>query len=200
MALGVGSAVVLSNDAFLETTLRGLPTRALSRLWGCVTHTELPEVLRGPLYKLWGGIFNSDLSESRFPLHTYISLAEFFTRPLRDNVRPIERDSSLVSPVDAVVLSFGELENGSKIDQVKGKDYSLHQLLGIDESSQFQDKRIKYCTLYLAPGDYHRIHGAANWNVDSVTHVVGRFWRNPESLMLIRIFVTCGNCSCCPST
>lgn len=53
------------------------------------------------------------LSKSR----NYRSLAEFFTRSLRDDVRVIDSRSSIVAPCDGRVLHFGSATN-EQIEQV----------------------------------------------------------------------------------
>eukprot|EP00899_Mesostigma_viride_P008021 jgi/Mesvir1/1721/Mv21174-RA.1 len=35
------------------------------------------------------------------------------------------------------------------------------------------DRRLLYCTLYLAPGDYHRIHAPCDWTVSIMRHIAG---------------------------
>ncbi|KAK8964218.1 hypothetical protein KSP40_PGU000801 [Platanthera guangdongensis] len=77
-----------------------------------------------------------DLEEAALPLEEYATLQEFFSRSLKNGSRPIDQDPyCLVSPVDATVLRFGELEGpGTLIEQVKGFSYSAYSLLGATTS------------------------------------------------------------------
>lgn len=66
----------------------------------------------------------------RFSLYrSYRSLAEFFTRSLKENARLIDANSCLVSPADGKVLHFG-CATCEQIEQVKGVTYSLKSFLG----------------------------------------------------------------------
>lgn len=50
-------------------------------------------------------------------LKSYPSLADFFSRPLRDGVRQVDESSCLVSPCDGTVLNFGTINTG-EVEQV----------------------------------------------------------------------------------
>ncbi|XP_051137030.1 phosphatidylserine decarboxylase proenzyme 1, mitochondrial isoform X2 [Andrographis paniculata] len=112
--------------------LRLLPLRAMSRFWGSITNVELPIWLRPHVYKAWAQAFHSNLEEAQLPLEEYGSLREFFVRRLKEGSRPINSDHNcLVSPVDGIVLRYGELGGpGAMIEQVKGCSYSAASFLG----------------------------------------------------------------------
>ncbi len=77
------------------------------------------------------------------------------------------------------------------IEQIKGVRYSLPEFLGkgspIDDklgsyprpgdNVDPKEKRLYYCLLYLAPGDYHGIHSPTNWTIESARHFPGKFQR-----------------------
>jgi phosphatidylserine decarboxylase len=106
-----------------------------------------------------------------FRLWSYPSLADFFARPLKNGIRKIDNNSSLVSPCDGTVLHFGTIHTG-EIEQVKGVTYSLEKFLGENtwnnNNTNSKDYRtsllhktheentLYQCVIYLAPGDYHR--------------------------------------------
>ncbi|CAI9771565.1 unnamed protein product [Fraxinus pennsylvanica] len=93
---------------------------------------ELPIWLRPYMYKAWARAFHSNLEEVGLPLEEYASLREFFVHTLKEGSRTIDSDPyCLVSPVDGIVLRFGELRGaGAMIEQVKGFSYSAYSLLG----------------------------------------------------------------------
>jgi len=89
-------------------------------------------------------------------LESYATFNDFFTRALREGVRPIA-DAAFVCPVDAAISQFGPIER-DQIFQAKGHSYSTQALLGGDIELARQFNHGHFATLYLAPKDYHRIH------------------------------------------
>ncbi|KAH9543275.1 hypothetical protein CY35_13G055700 [Sphagnum magellanicum] len=114
------------------TFLQVLPLRFISRVWGSVTSLELPLWARHYVYKGWARAFNSNLEEMSRPLEDYTSLREFFTRELKEGVRPLALGPAcLLSPVDGIMIRCGEVRgSGTMIEQVKGFSYSVSALLG----------------------------------------------------------------------
>jgi phosphatidylserine decarboxylase len=191
--LGSPDEIAISREPWQVTLLRKLPLRTLSRMWGTVTHTDLPEFMRKPVYRAWAYMFQSNLSEAEeTDLRTYRNLAEFFVRRLKPGIRPIS-DALVVSPADGRILHFGTVHNGW-LEQVKGVSYRLeaffgygHQLepdgvrhlthpesflaLNLKDGKLTQiHHQLYFCVIYLAPGDYHRFHSPANWEVYSRRH------------------------------
>eukprot|EP00455_Lapot_gusevi_P002651 TRINITY_DN11082_c0_g3_i1.p1 TRINITY_DN11082_c0_g3~~TRINITY_DN11082_c0_g3_i1.p1 ORF type:complete len:523 (+),score=121.70 TRINITY_DN11082_c0_g3_i1:102-1670(+) len=105
-----------------------------SNLFGKVSRLPLPVFLRSPLYHLWGYLFSARLEESKHPLSFYRCLQEFFTRPLKEGVRPLDA-CDLVSPVDGRVVVAGVVDQ-DRVEQVKGVTYSLSQFLGEDVTNK----------------------------------------------------------------
>ncbi|KAL8162611.1 hypothetical protein V2J09_014100 [Rumex salicifolius] len=114
--------------SFLEM----IPLRFLSRVWGSLMSVELPVLLRPYVYKAWARAFHTNLEEVALPLENYSSLQEFFSHSLKEGSRPIDPDPHcLVSPVDGIVMRFGELRGaGAMIEQIKGYSYPALSLLG----------------------------------------------------------------------
>ncbi len=134
-----------------------LPKNLVSRLFGYIALTPWPGFILKPLLRWYAATFHVDLDEAERPLEDYRSLNEFFTRALAPGVRPIAGGArTVVSPVDAVLSQFGNIEHGTLI-QAKGLDYALTDLLNESEyTHSFAGGT--YCVLYLSPRDYHRIH------------------------------------------
>jgi len=78
------------------------------------------------------------------------------------------------SPVDGTVVIFGEVK-ADRVEQVKGVTYPLTGFLGADPSTlkTFPSKKLYHCVLYLAPGDYHRIHSPTDWTILKRRHFPG---------------------------
>jgi len=140
-----------------------LPLRILSRFAGKVLNTTIPERYRARVYKSYAKSFNCNLDEMLDEdLTHYRSIAEFFYRKIKPNLRPIDKHVDLVSPVDGRVLQFGEIIN-NEIEQVKGFTYSVQALLGYDGNSKKEkaleldrDKIIK--SLHRQPSHVNMSH------------------------------------------
>ncbi|MEF8834099.1 MAG: archaetidylserine decarboxylase, partial [Halofilum sp. (in: g-proteobacteria)] len=63
-----------------------------------------------------------------------------------------------------------------RLIQAKGIDYSLTEPLGGDADAAERFHGGAYATLYLAPGDYHRIHMPLDGRVTEMVHVPGRLY------------------------
>lgn len=95
--------------------------------------------------------------EMERPINEYPSLHDFFIRNLKEGARKIDSDSeSVVSPVDAVIEDIGEIKADHTI-KVKGKVYSIAEMLGNDEAMARYEQGT-YMIFYLSPSHYHRIH------------------------------------------
>lgn len=70
--------------------------------------------------------YKVDMKEAQKPdTAAYRTFNDFFVRPLRDDVRPLNTDPNvLVMPADGVISQLGAIED-DKILQAKGHDYSL---------------------------------------------------------------------------
>ncbi|XP_055608312.1 phosphatidylserine decarboxylase proenzyme, mitochondrial isoform X2 [Uranotaenia lowii] len=165
-----------------------LPLRLMSRCWGWLADCRIPTPARPLVYGLYSSAFGVNLEEAASSdFKNYRSLAEFFTRSLKTDVRLIDSESCIVSPCDGRVLHFGPATN-SQIEQVKGVSYSLEAFLGPptwcgqDKDSQSIVDKVKkkdpenmlyQCIIYLAPGDYHRFHSPAEWKPELRRHFSG---------------------------
>ena len=104
-------------------------------------------------------------------LATYPSFNAFFTRLLKEGVRPIA-DNDIVSPVDGVVSQAGPIVSG-QIVQAKGQDYSVLSLLGGDDALTAEFVGGQFATIYLSPKDYHRIHMPVTGKLRKMRYVPG---------------------------
>ena len=101
--------------------------------------------------------YQVNMAEAANPdIASYATFNDFFTRPLKDGVRPLAQ-ADWVCPVDGAISQFGPI-NKDQIFQAKGHSYSTTALVGGDAAlaAEFEDGH--FATLYLSPKDYHRIH------------------------------------------
>ncbi len=155
--------------------LRHLPRNALSRLAGRAAAARLPAPLVRAEIALFARAVGADLSEMRDGLESFPTLQAFFTRALRDGVRPIDAaPESLVAPCDGAWGESGVVRDGMLL-QLKGRPYGLAELLGsAEDAARFEGGA--YATFYLAPRDYHRFHSPCDARVERATYVPGTLW------------------------
>ena len=150
-----------------------LPAGVLSRAFGFMARQEQPRAAVNLLKRAFVAAAGIDLREASTDTDDYVSLLALFTRELDAEARPIdaERDA-VVSPVDGKVGACGQVEDGTLL-QVKGRRYSLAKLLGgAEHAARFAGG--DYCTLYLSPRDYHRVHAPLAGVVPAATIIPGR--------------------------
>ncbi|MCP4391119.1 MAG: phosphatidylserine decarboxylase [Gammaproteobacteria bacterium] len=152
-----------------------MPHHAVSRVVYFITRLRGPQV---PLMIKWFveryGVDMDEAAESE--VDYYQTFNEFFTRPLKDDIRPIAPGANtLACPCDGTVSQAGPVRAGA-IMQAKGRGYSVLELLGGDKTmaSEFADGR--FATIYLAPHNYHRMHMPLDANMVRMIHVPGRLF------------------------
>ncbi len=109
-------------------------------------------------------VYNIKQEEVRDDIRNFQTLHELFVRRLKEEVRPINQENnSVVSPVDAVIEEIGEVLPSKEII-VKGKNYSIREMLGDEEVLK---KYIggTFLILYLSPSHYHRIHSPVSGTI-----------------------------------
>lgn len=151
-----------------------LPQIALTRVLGRLGEVKTGWVKR-LLIRFWIRTFAADLTEARRKdIDEYQSLTDFFTRELDDDTRPLAQAPAVLCPSDGVVSQCGPID-GDQLFQAKGFRYSLQELLGDDfETESFRDGC--FATIYLAPGDYHRVHTPLNAALAVHRHIPGQLF------------------------
>lgn len=126
-----------------------------------------------------------DMADFEGSPDTYGSFNEFFYRRLKPWARPFVADADvLVSPADARLTVFPNLEQGRCIP-VKGKAFTVAQLLGIEPSAATAFDGGTLMIFRLCPIDYHRYHFPASGRILRHWRISGRLDSvNPISLRL----------------
>jgi phosphatidylserine decarboxylase len=109
-----------------------LPHHALSRLVYRAARVRRPWFSQA-LIKALIRVYRVDLGEAAEPdPRAYPDFAGFFTRALREGVRPLAGDAhTLVSPADGALSAHGAID-GDRLLQAKGRSYTVAELLGGD--------------------------------------------------------------------
>ena len=133
-----------------------VPQHLLSRAAGWLADCPWPSI-KDPFIKNFAKIYNVDMSEAeRESLSDYENFNDFFTRSLKEGMRPI-CEQGIASPADGAVSQLGDIQD-DRIFQAKGHHYTLSQLLGGCEKRAEPFKNGSFATIYLSPKDYHRVH------------------------------------------
>ena len=173
-------------DRLLLICLRLIPKTLLSRITGLLARITFPYPINLLMVRSYAALFKVDLSEAELPAARYHSLNAFFTRKLKIYARPIDTDRlAVLSPVDGRVMEVSPVVNG-QLFQAKDWHYTLLDLLK-DRSKAHLFTKGTFCTLYLSPSDYHRIHLPLDGAVTSLQYVPGYLYPvNRFSLNRIR--------------
>lgn len=161
---------------FLARLISLLPAHAISLLTYRITRIRTVW-FKNSIIKLFIRHFRVDMSLAAESEPTaYKDFNSFFTRALREGVRPLATENNAVlCPVDGQVSQLGKIED-DQIFQAKKHHYSLTALLGGSATlaNNFIDG--SFCTIYLSPRDYHRIHMPVTGNLREMTYVPGKLF------------------------
>ncbi|MBL7662546.1 phosphatidylserine decarboxylase [bacterium] len=152
--------------------LETIPKQLISNLVGLIAAVKMPKFMRSLIYPIYAKFYALELAEAEKDLTEYPTFKAFFARRLKPGVRPI--GPGLISPVDGCLNAFGQIQAGS-LHQIKGWNYSLSDLLQ-NQALAKQLEGGQYATIYLAPGDYHRIHAPLSGSVTSVVALPGKLF------------------------
>ena len=134
-----------------------LPQHLLSRCVGWLARLEHPAWLKNWLVHVFIRHFGVNMAEAADPDPTsYPSFNAFFTRPLREDARPLAQ-ADILCPADGAISQLGAIEGG-RIFQAKGQSFSAWELLGGDTERAPLFDGGRFATIYLSPRDYHRVH------------------------------------------
>lgn len=114
---------------------------------------------------------------------------EFFTRELEPASRPIS-DHICISPVDGSISQFGSIDRQTLV-QAKGQQYTLDQLFAGNAEIASLFNQGCFITLYLSPGDYHRIHMPVDGRLLKTLYVPGQLFSvNTRSTRIVKNLFT----------
>ena len=156
----------------MHLLLRLLPKNCISFLTGRLAALRLPGFWGRLTVKLFAGMYRVDLTDAEKSIDQYPTVAALFTRRLKPGSRPI--GGGLVSPVDGILRGYGAVQGGS-IEQIKGRSYSVKELLGGSQYAPCFEEGC-YLNLYLSPRDYHRVHAPLGGKVLAASHIPGKLW------------------------
>ena len=167
-----------------------LPKRIISKLCGFLANTTISWI-KNRLIRSFVKYYRVDLTQAKIENPTaYQSFNEFFTRPLKDNMRNLPADpTAIVSPADGQISQLGSIEK-NQIIQAKGKYYTLSKLLGENSNLSNKFPNGSFITIYLSPRDYHRVHMPVSGTLTQTTHIPGLLFsvNNATTLQIPNLF------------
>lgn len=152
-----------------------LPQHFLSRIVYILMRCE-NKLVKNTLIQLISGLVGINRDEALSPdMRDYANFNTWFTRALKPGARTFDADpQAFLCPCDGRVSETGALQKSS-ILQAKGKSYSLQDLLANDPvCTQLEDGY--FCTIYLSPRDYHRVHMPVSGRLQRMIHIPGRLF------------------------
>jgi phosphatidylserine decarboxylase len=150
--------------------LRALPRIHISRAVGRLCDKPMPSGLARAVERAYCRAYRVNMDEAEGQLGSYPSFDAFFTRPLKKGSRRISADPA-VSPADGKLSCIGRVESGGAV-LVKGQRYEAGELVGDDEDAR-RYAGGQFAVVYLAPGDYHRVHSPVDGRVTLLRGIPG---------------------------
>ncbi|MCU7959454.1 MAG: archaetidylserine decarboxylase [gamma proteobacterium symbiont of Bathyaustriella thionipta] len=121
-------------------------------------------------------IYRVDMQQAAEPdIGRYATFNQFFTRALKDGARPLANPDEIASPVDGGVCQLGAISDSGQFN-AKGHFFNLSDLLGHDTEWEQAFKQGSFCTLYLSPRDYHRVHCPLAAKLRKTSYLPGRLF------------------------
>lgn len=152
-----------------------LPQHLLSRCLGWLAERRHPRFLKDRVIRAFIRRYEVNLAEAEQPVaEAYPSFNAFFTRALRPGARPLA-DADVLCPADGAVSQIGRIAE-DRLLQAKGRWFGLQELLGGDAARAAPYTGGAFCTIYLSPRDYHRVHMPLEGRLLATTYVPGRLF------------------------
>nr|WP_187362680.1 archaetidylserine decarboxylase [Massilia rubra] len=157
-----------------------IPKQGLTRFAGRIAGHQGGQYTT-TLIRWFVGKYGVNMEEAANPdIASYASFNEFFTRPLRQDARPLAK-ADFVCPVDGAISQFGGIDD-DQIFQAKGHKFSTTALVGGDATLAAQFQHGSFANLYLSPKDYHRLHMPCEGRLTRMIYVPGALFSvNPTT-------------------
>lgn len=152
-----------------------LPQHMLTRVVGSLASSRT-EWIKQPLINWFAKQYQVNMAEALEPdLTAYACFNDFFTRELKPDARPlVHTPENWLSPADGEFSQAGQIK-GDSIFQAKGMSYTATQLLGSSQWAQ-EVRDGDFCTIYLSPSNYHRLHMPVDGRLTDTCYVPGKLF------------------------
>jgi phosphatidylserine decarboxylase len=171
----------MKNQTLNQIFFKLLSKSFISRIFGYTALIPLPSPVLGAIIKWYAGKYGVKLDEAVIPEGGFKNLNSFFTRELKKGAYKVDKDKkSVAATTDSRVDEFGDITEDIII-QAKGLDYSVRDLIPSEMADNFING--KFITLYLSPGDYHRIHSPVSGEITGFYNIPGKLYSVQESVV-----------------
>lgn len=162
------------------TFLALLPHQLLSRLLATLVEWQYPP-WKNSLIRLFCRLYRVNLAEALpADVAAYPTFGDFFARRIDLSHRPAPtQPGRLLCPADGTISQFGTIKSG-RLLQAKGKWFTVAALLDDAGAAQAYEGG-SFCTIYLSPRDYHRVHTPLAGNLQHLVHLPGRLFSVQEA-------------------
>lgn len=151
-----------------------LPKHILTRAVGLLASARMGKATTFAIEQ-FAKFYNINLDEMVGNVSDYQTFNDFFARPLKNNARPIDSETTnIVFPADGKISQFGNLKDNFQL-QAKGHYFTTESLLA-DEKDAKYFKDGSFMTVYLSPQDYHRVHIPLKGKLLKMTHIPGELF------------------------
>ena len=165
----------MSSGRLFILFLTFFPKTLWSRFLSILVQVRFPRGLNLWIMRTFAKRYNLNLDEAEKPLEDYPTIGALFTRALKPNTHTLDQSPNIaISPADGHVLNSGRLNEGRLI-QCKGRDFHVADLLANPEEVELF-KEGSWCTVYLSPRDYHRVHHPIEGTIDKAHYLTGKLW------------------------
>ncbi|WP_437296787.1 archaetidylserine decarboxylase [Sorangium sp. So ce426] len=155
--------------------LRVLPRERITRAVGRLCDARAPAAVLNTVVKLYARAYRVDMDAAEVLTSPYESFDAFFTRKLREGMRPVCSDpGAITSPADGRVEALGPVTEGGRLT-IKGQPYRVEDLVG-DPAEATRYDGGQFAIVYLSPRDYHRVHSPVAGRVSLIRSMPGELF------------------------
>ncbi len=152
--------------------LRVLPRERITRAVGRLCDARAPAAVLNTVVRLYARAYRVDMDAAEALTSPYESFDAFFTRKLREGMRPVCSDpGAITSPADGRVEALGPVTEGGRLT-IKGQPYRVEDLVG-DPAEATRYDGGQFAIVYLSPRDYHRVHSPVAGQVSLIRSMPG---------------------------
>ena len=153
--------------------LRVLPRARIGHAIGRLADRTWSPAVGKAVVALYSRVYHVALDE--YEDGDWASFDAFFTRRLRNGLRPLAADpTAVLSPADGRIESVARIDDNC-VFMVKGRPYAVTDLIG-DATEARRYVGGAGFVVYLSPRDYHRVHAPVSGTIHHIRSMAGDYF------------------------